>query len=350
MPASFVFAKAFACGAFCLILTVGSSTASAQELSIRPLIGGLTADAGFALGAEVRRNKLLGPVDVRVKALGSVRKYGFLELGFEIPQLVSERLSFTVTGRYRNFPQEDFWGIGPNTKKDQRTNYLLEDVDTTGELGLTFGRFRTAANLGWTKVHIGAGHDRDVASIPQELRSPARYNHFGLSAGYDTRDETADPHKGGAYEIRWTRFLPDFQRFEAEARHFVPFGANDRLALRLRTVFTDRVSAQGAPFYLLPTVGGSGTNRGFNHYRFRDKNAMVGQAEYRHPLASIADLVVFADSGRVFAKTTDLSLRNLHSSVGTGARLKFGTRVFVGIDVAISREGARLWLRSNHTF
>jgi outer membrane protein assembly factor BamA len=327
-----------------------SGTASAQEWSIRPLIGGLTADAGLALGAEVRRNRLAGPVDLRVKALGSVRKYEFLELGFEIPQLTSEWLSFKVTGRYRNFPQEDFWGIGPNTKEDQRTNYLLEDVDTTSELGVTFGRVRTAANFGWTKIHIGPGRDRTVVSIPQELRAAAQYNHVGMSAGYDTRDETTDPHKGGAYEIRWTRFLPDFQRFEVDARRFIPLGVNDRLALRLRTVFTDLVSSQGAPFYMLPTVGGSGTNRGFNHYRFREKNAMVGQAEYRHPLASFADLVVFGDSGRVFAKTTDLGLRDLHSSAGAGTRLKFGKRVFVGIDVAISREGARLWFRSDHTF
>jgi outer membrane protein assembly factor BamA len=337
------------CG-LCLILSSASFTASAQELSIRPLIGGLTADAGFALGAEVRRNKLAGPVDVRVKALGSVRKYEFLELGFEIPQLASEWLSFKVTGRYRNFPQEDFWGIGPNTKEDQRENYLLEDVDTTTELGLTFGRVRTAASVGRSRTHIGPGRDQSVATIPQELRAPARYNHVGMSAGYDTRDEATDPHRGGVYEIRWTRFLPDFQSFELEARRFIPLGETDRVALRLRTVFSDLVSVQGAPFYMLPTVGGSATNRGFNHYRFRDKNAMVGQAEYRHSLASIADLVVFGDSGRVFAKTTDLGLRNLHSSVGAGTRLKFGKRVFVGIDVAISREGARLWLRSNHTF
>ena len=37
-------------------------------------------------------------------------------------------------------------------------------------------------------------------------------------------------------------------------------------------------SPAGAPFYMLPTVGGSGTNRGFNYYRFRDQNAMVAQA------------------------------------------------------------------------
>jgi len=77
---------------------------------------------------------------------------------------------------------------------------------------------------------------------------------------------------------------------------------------------------------------------------------MAGQAEYRHPLASIIDLVLFADTGRVFSKTTDLGFRNLHSSAGAGARLKFGKRVFVGIDVGVSREGARLRLRSDHTF
>ena len=335
---------------FWLILTSAAGVAPAQELSLRPLIGGLTSDAGLALGAEVRRNKLAGPVDVRIRALGSVKKYEFLELGFEVPQLASEWLSFKITGRYRNFPQEDYWGIGPNTKEDQRANYLLEDVDTTGELGFTFGRVRAATNFGWTKIHIGPGRDKALVSIPQELRSPSQYKHVGLSVGYDTRDDTSDPHRGGSYEVRWTRFLPDFQRFELEARRFVPLGENDRLGFRFRTIFTDLVSSQGAPFFMLPTVGGSSTSRGFHSYRFRDRNAMAGQAEYRRPLASIIDLVLFADTGRVFSKTTDLGFRNLHSSAGAGVRLKFGKRVFVGIDVGVSREGARLRLRSDHTF
>jgi hypothetical protein len=73
-------------------------------------------------------------------------------------------------------------------------------------------------------------------------------------------------------------------------------------------------------------------------------------SEYRKPLGGFLDVVAFADAGRVFSKSANLSLQDLHPSYGFGARIKFGTRVFFGIDVGFSDEGHKLWFRSDQTF
>src|SRR5262245_23401649 len=117
----------------CLLVVmplVVTGIATAQQLDIKPVLGGFPADSGFSAGAEVVRTRLVGPIDGRIKAVASVKKYELLEAGGEIPYL-TRSLSLKVTGRYRNYPEDDFWGLGNDTRKDQRTNYLIEDVDTT---------------------------------------------------------------------------------------------------------------------------------------------------------------------------------------------------------------------------
>src|SRR6266513_6333059 len=91
---------------------LANGAADAQDLSIKPVIG-ITADAGFAAGAAISRTHLAGPIDGHIKGVVLVKKYQLYEAGIDIPAL-PERLSFGLTSRYRNYPQEDFWGLGPN--------------------------------------------------------------------------------------------------------------------------------------------------------------------------------------------------------------------------------------------
>ena len=46
----------------------------------------------------------------------------------------------------------------------------------------------------------------------------------------------------------------------------------------------------------------------------------------------------------------NLGLQDLHPSYGVGARVKFGSRVFFGIDIGFSDEGHKLWFRSDQMF
>jgi outer membrane protein assembly factor BamA len=326
-----------------------SSLSHAQQLSIRPLIDGFPADAGFALGAAVSRTRTPGPIDVRAKTILSVKKYQLYEVGIEVPEF-TRWLSFDVTSQYRNFPQEDFWGVGPNTPKSGRANYLLEGVDTTATIAAYLGKFRLGVNGGYERINTGPGHDKEFPIVPESLLSQPRFTHIGAFLEYNSLDEQANPQRGGMYSLQWTSYNPTFQRYTIDLRRFISIGATDRIGLRMQTVFTRSANHEEVPFFMLPTAGGSNTVRGFNHYRFRDRNALVLNAEYRRPLTGFLDFVAFADAGRVFARSKNLGLQDLHPSAGVGARVRLGTRVFFGVDFGFSNEGRKLWLRSDQMF
>jgi hypothetical protein len=331
------------------VLFLQSSSAYAQEVSVRPEIGGFPAAAGFALGGVVSRTHSPGPVEIRAEGLVSIKKYQLYEVGAAVPEL-GRWLSFDVAARYRNFPQENFWGLGPNSPESARSNYRLEGVDTVATLAASTGRFRAGVNGGFLKFNMGPGIDEDLPSIPESLQTQPRLKHIGGFLEYETLDEESDPHSGGKYAFEWTSYMSSFQTYVIDVRRFIPVTATDRIGLRMQTTFTHSSPAEDVPFFLYPFIGGSDTVRGMSHYRFRDRNALVLNAEYRRPLAGFLDLVVFADAGRVFTKSTDLGFRNLHPAAGAGVRVKFGRNVFFGIDFGFSGERAKVSFRSDHLF
>jgi Omp85 superfamily domain len=330
------------------MLIIMSNVATAGQFSVKPVIGGGPADSGFSAGTEVRKH-LAGPIDGRVKAVFSVKKYELMEAAVEIPEL-RPWFSFKLTGRYRNLPQEDFWGLGNQSPEDQRTNYLLEDVDTTAAFETFFRGFRAGISGGYLKINTGPGHDNRFPSTPETLQLGPSYKHVGAFFGYESLDVPSDPHKGGKYTFEVTSFVSSFQRYVIDVQRFLPITDVDRIGLRAETTFTHSSDPEQIPFFMLPTAGGKDTIRGFNHYRFRDLNALVLNAEYRRPVASFLDAVAFVDAGRVFTRAADLGLRNLHPSAGFGARVKFGQRMFFGIDLGFGPEGKRLWFRSGQMF
>ena len=338
-----------------VVLIVGAwlllgNAAGAQDTSIRPLIGGLVTGSGFSLGAAVRRTNLVNHVDGHVRGILSVKKYQLYEAGIDVPEL-GRWLSFGFSGRYRNYPQEDYWGLGPNTSQDQRTNYLLEDVDTTATLSTYPLRgFRTGVTAGYLKANMGPGRDEKVPSLPESLQSSPRMGHLGAYVEYRTLDDDADPRSGGKYRFEWTDYASRFNQYVVDLRRFIPIHDADRIALRMLTQFTQSSSWDRVPFFMLPIAGGVNTVRGFDQYRFRDRNALILNAEYRRPLNAFLDVVGFVDAGRVFARPKNLGLQYLHPSGGVGARIKFGKRMFFGVDFAISSEGKKLLLRSDQMF
>jgi len=341
--------KRLLCPVIALVFGLQGLLCDAQTLSVRPLIGGFPADAGFALGGAVSRTRTPGPIAPHARGSVSIKKYQLYELGAGVPEL-GRWLSFDLTSRYRNYPQEDFWGIGPETPTNARENYLFEDIDTTATLSTSAHGFRGGVTGGYVLINTGPGRDEKYPSVPESLLTGPRYKHVGGFLEYDFADERTDPHKGGKYSFQWTSYLSSFQRYAVDIRHFLPVTSTDRIALRMQTLFTHSSSQTEIPFFMLPTVGGTDTVRGFNQYRFRDRNALIMNSEYRKPLGGFLDVVAFADAGRVFSKSMNLGLSDLHASYGVGARVKFGSRVFFGIDVGFSDEGHKLWFRSDHMF
>ena len=107
-----------------------------------------------------------------------------------------------------------------------------------------------------------------------------------------------------------------------------------------RRVFTARAylstasasSGQAVPFYLMPTLGGNETLRGYQAYRFRGPHALLLQGEYRFEVWSGLDAALFYDAGKVALRRRDLGFRDLETNYGFGFRFNtdHGTILRIG--------------------
>ncbi len=331
------------------------------------VFGGLQTGSGFALGAEFRQERLArGIVDLRVGARGSLHAYEKWEFQIGMPRLHNEHVFLDFTATYRNYPQSRYFGIGPRSRKADRTNFRLEDTTYLGSLGLKWKRwFRVGMRGGIIAANTGPGTDSRYASTETVFRpsnTPAldfQPDHYqvGAFAQMDWRDEPGNPRSGGNYLVQWNLFgdrnqsLYTFRRYEAEFQQYVPFFNRRRvIAFRARTSLTDTSPGQTVPFYMMPTLGGSEDLRGFREFRFRDKNLMVYNLEYRWEVFSGLDMALFGDAGKVFGNRSDFSLDKLEGAYGIGFRFNQAKAVFLRIDLGRSREGTRIFFKFGHVF
>ena len=151
--------------------------------------------------------------------------------------------------------------------------------------------------------------------------------------------EPKNARKGGWYRIDFSRFDDrttgryTFNRVDADLRQFVGFLSERRvLATRLFVSTSDTKPDAVMPFYLMPTLGGKDTLRGFREYRFRGPHAILAQAEYRFEIWSGLDGALFYDAGKVADRRADLNFKNLERDYGFGFRFNTdaGCRVSCG--------------------
>jgi hypothetical protein len=338
--------------------------------------GDFPAGAGMKFGAGFTRGlgrQWAGPDDPRPNrfqidtvAAYSTRGYGRFSSGLSIRNLGGKPLELRVGGQYYRFPQEDFFGLGPDSRRENRTDYLLESAELGGSLHWKPAkRWEVDGGLFYVNPRTGRGTDSRFPSTelvfdPGTLPGLAKRVNFlrsDASAAFDWRDNPMHPHAGGRYGVKLSDFRDrelgafDFRRVEVDVQQFVPLPSRYRtLALRATTVFTDAGPGQDVPFFYQPSLGGSHTLRGFREFRFRDRNALAFSAEYRWEAWWALDGALFVDAGKVAALRSDLNFRDLEVTYGVGFRLHSNRAFVARLDLAFSREGFIPFLRFEHVF
>jgi hypothetical protein len=347
-----------------LLLCAGHAAAQAR---FTPIIGGLPFDSGFALGVQYDQPRLARtPVDFRTRVIGSVKKYEYGEAQLLMPRVADGLVFVELGARYRNYPEEDFWGLGPRSSRDLRSTYRVEDATYTGTAGFRPAPWLTlGAMAARMDVNAGPGKDRGFPSI-EELFDPAEapaLDHqpdFWLAGAFlaaDYRDQPTDPRCGGFYQFRWTRYDDldfdrfHFHRYEFDLRQYFPtFHPRAGIAARALALLSARADNQRVPFFFMPTVGGGNDLRGYHQYRFRDENILLFNLEYRHRVHQFVQIVVFGDAGRVSPRPSQLGVDGRRGSVGTGVRFRLVDWLQLGLDLGWSPEGFRLWFRGGDTY
>ena len=184
------------------------------------------------------------------------------------------------------------------------------------------------------------------------------YLNSSVRALLDRRGRLGYSGRGGAYRLQFDDYRQrsesgrSFRSLEAEVQQLVPImRANWVIALRGLATVTDAETNGEVPFFMLPSLGGGKTLRGYEDFRFRDRHRMLMSAELRWTPARFLDMALFYDTGKVTPRREDLDFENLNDWYGIGARIVSAKGYVFGIEVARSREhAARLLVKAGGGF
>lgn len=317
---------------------------------LHPIIGGVASGGGVGFGVGYDSDERTRWYQ-EAEAMVTVRRYWSLE-GEVGRRSLSNRSLIGAFGGVRHMPRLDYYGIGPSTLFEDRSAFRLRET-TFGTRG--WYRPAPAVRVGGSVAaylpDLGRGANPSVRSIEEVFAATsipgfAAEPMFGRYRGFvellhpvledpDTLDES-DGYRG-AYQVALEAVRDhdtgrhDFHRWETEVQQRMPgFKPGQRLTLH---GFLASTSANAdVPFYMLYTLGGSGglksfrpdllgtdgtraSLRGFRNYRFRDRNLVLMQAEYRIPVHRYVHTTVFVDAGQVAPRTAEL-FSDLRTSTG----------------------------------
>jgi hypothetical protein len=319
---------------------------------------------GFALGAGYKQFvSAYNTVDVRGSY--SLANYKRLEAEFVAPRLFHRRGELSLIGGWRDATEVGFYGFGTNTSKDDRTNYRFKRPYAGGLLTFWPARRLLLLRGGaeWTRwsQEQGQGRFPSVETIYNPINLPglgaeATYVHTQATVGFDWRTSPGYSRRGGYYGItghdyndRDNRF--GFRQVEYEAIQHVPILRETWvLSFRARAVTTRDFSNEQMPFFMLPSLGGSSTLRGYSSLRFRDRNSLLLQGEWRIMASRFLDSAVFYDAGKVVPHRSELDLKGLRHDYGFGVRFHGPTLTPLRLEVAKGNEGFVLVVATSAAF
>lgn len=289
-----------------------------------------------------------------------------MEAGLEAPALAEGHVFANLWAVHFDYPSVDYYGPGPNSHKQGRSDYLLEETGVQATPGIQpVAHLRLGAIGRYLMFNVGPGRDdtfADANRLYSEQTTPGiQYQSNFLVGGgfleYDWRDNPGAPRNGGNYIAQYTTYSDalrgrySFGRLDLEAQQYLGlFNRRRVIALRGRIQATDPHGGNEVPFYLQPTLGGSDDLRGYRAFRFYDNNSALLTAEYRWEVFHGLDMALFSDAGQVFDRWRQINFRRLRTDFGFGFRLSANDQNFMRIDTAFSREGFAVWVKFGGLF
>jgi len=348
--------------------TVGDERSPADGLYVET--GNMiTGEGWISLGPGYRRHVLDGRLFIDVSAAVSWKVYNVEQASVELPGLAHDRLTVGAQVIRQDFLQVDYFGLGNDSHASDQSAYRFTNTDTFGFATVRATRWLSVSGRfgGILRPSLSAAAGRSVplpstvdlfsdASAPGIVAQPS-FLHGDVLVAADLRDHKGHPTGGGLYQFVAAAYSDrdsgtySFRRYEVDAAQFVPlFTKRWILALHGREVFSDASSGHVVPIYLMPSLGGKNTLRGYHDYRYHDNDMQAFSAEVRCALFTHLDAAVFADAGKVASRVADLDVRHLKKSYGAGLRVHNATATLVRLDVGHSVEGWQMFIKISDPF
>ena len=258
-----------------------------------------------------------------------------------------------------------FYGLGIDSDKDQFSAFRI-----------TRGFVEAGALLRpvkWLHLRVNGGVDdynqrkfTGIGRAIDQVFTPATAPLLGQNPRYARGEVSATAYwlqspgysrTGGLYRFAYEEFNPlqgdggtfGFARTEI-VQHLPIMRETWVVSLRARTESIVRKS-DVVPFFLMPSLGGGNSIRGFATERFRDRHTALLSGELRwFPNRLGLDMALFADAGTLAPQRTGLRLDQMKTDYGIGIRFHTPTSTVLRLEVARGIEGLRFVFATSSPF
>ena len=327
-----------------------------------PLIDSVYAGGGLTLGAGYRQ--FYGDrTHADLKGLYSIKSYKLIEVSTDSWGHAGGKLDLHGRAGWRDATEVKYFGLGIESP-EEFSNFHLQQTYIGGNLAarpggpIVFGAAMEYDDYSRERGHGSSPSIEDVhtAATAPGLTANPKYLHTTASAGIDWRQAADYTRRGGIYSVTYNNYADrddtySFDRLDGDLVQHIPIlRENWVLSLhgRVQTTLNDD---DVVPFFLMPSLGGSRTLRGYRSFRFRDRHSLLLSAEWRWiPNRLGLDMALFYDAGKVTPRWDDLSLRGLKSDVGIGMRFHGPLTTPLRLEIAKGSEGLRFVIASGAAF
>jgi Omp85 superfamily domain len=336
-----------------------------EGLKIHPYFESAYAGGGFTVGAGYARYvSAYNLVDLRGSI--TVKGYKRVEAAFLAPRLFDRRGVLTAIGGWREATKIGFYGVGSGpTSIDDRANYGFKQPYASAALDFwpTRSLLLLHGGVELSTWDVGPGKGSEDPSVdevytPQTLpgldASPT-YLHSEATIALDSRAAPGYARRGTYVGLSFHDFRDrdgvfGFRRTDYEAIEHLPILREAWvLSLHGRMQLANAAQDQTIPFFMLPALGGGSSLRGFASWRFRDRNSLLLQADWRVLANRFLDLALLYDAGRVSDRRGDL-FDSLKSDYGVGFRFHGPITTPLRIELVRSNEGFNVVFSSKAVF
>lgn len=236
----------------------------------------------------------------------------------------NEKYIFNHQLTYSYFPDK-FWGIGPNAPDSLVEPYQFKQyyIYLHGMRKLSKGLFAGAV-YELQKV-LGVEYKSSGLFDKQQVAGRKGYLISGLggSVTYDNRNDAFAPNKGTFLQVIAKYYHPalgsdyTYSNIIQDVRQFIPLARKQVLALQLYNFMN---LGNEIPLRSLASLGGSSLMRGYYSGRYRDKQLLALQAEWRVNVYGPFGFVAFGGAGDVARNAMGYDFKDLKYAYGGGIR------------------------------
>lgn len=235
--------------------------------------------------------------------------------------------------QYKRWP-EQFYGIGPNSKEE---NLMISDYQIVTIEQKVYKNLGNKVFLGIQLKYMNSYNVKFYDSEGEEIKAPdiigkegALYVGAGFSVLNDERNSILTPT--GNYYLEFSNYFflksfgstTNFFSFLIDARKYFDFKTSGKhvLAIQVKALLT----SGDVPFIELAKLGGKSIMRGYLEGRYRDKQYLQAQAEYRVKLVGRFGVTTFAGVGNVMPGFSDFDPAYIKAAAGFGLRFNINRK------------------------